>query len=154
MIVFYHHSSAQGVSVMWPGSTIPAPWANTTDPSKLIQVRRVQTLAFSIQKKKKNWQDNHVYYNLMLPLSYYSSWKQHWRKETKEARSTCLRPFSHPESTQWPRAWFGGSATTSWKGQRRHRFVFRRLSFWLNNLQTRGYNFICYIRVCIVMSLP
>ncbi|CAF94417.1 unnamed protein product, partial [Tetraodon nigroviridis] len=37
VIVFYHHPSAQHISVMWPGSKIPAPWANTTDPSKLIQ---------------------------------------------------------------------------------------------------------------------
>lgn len=44
VIVFYHHPAADGVPVMWPGSKIPAPWANTTEPSKLIQVRRIQTL--------------------------------------------------------------------------------------------------------------
>nr|XP_057916226.1 PI-PLC X domain-containing protein 2 isoform X2 [Doryrhamphus excisus] len=32
VIVFYHHPSAQGVPVMWPGNKIPAPWANTTEP--------------------------------------------------------------------------------------------------------------------------
>uniref|UniRef100_H2SI62 Phosphatidylinositol specific phospholipase C X domain containing 2 n=1 Tax=Takifugu rubripes TaxID=31033 RepID=H2SI62_TAKRU len=37
VIVFYHHPAADGVPVMWPGSKIPAPWANTTEPSKLIQ---------------------------------------------------------------------------------------------------------------------
>lgn len=34
---------------MWPGSKIPAPWANTTDPSKLVQVRRVGI--FNLEKK-------------------------------------------------------------------------------------------------------
>uniref|UniRef100_A0A672IPS1 PI-PLC X domain-containing protein 2-like n=1 Tax=Salarias fasciatus TaxID=181472 RepID=A0A672IPS1_SALFA len=37
VIVFYHHPSAQDVPVMWPGNKIPAPWANTTEPYKLIQ---------------------------------------------------------------------------------------------------------------------
>ncbi|XP_027861265.1 PI-PLC X domain-containing protein 2 [Xiphophorus couchianus] len=37
VIVFYHHPSAQGIPVMWPGNKIPAPWANTTEPNKLIQ---------------------------------------------------------------------------------------------------------------------
>ncbi|XP_051738026.1 PI-PLC X domain-containing protein 2 [Ctenopharyngodon idella] len=37
VLVFYHHPSAEGCSVMWPGSKIPAPWANTTDTTKLIQ---------------------------------------------------------------------------------------------------------------------
>lgn len=37
VIVFYHHPSAQGVPAMWPGNKIPAPWANTTEPYKLIQ---------------------------------------------------------------------------------------------------------------------
>ncbi|XP_041823831.1 PI-PLC X domain-containing protein 2 isoform X2 [Melanotaenia boesemani] len=37
VIVFYHHPSAQGIPVMWPGYKIPAPWANTTEPNKLIQ---------------------------------------------------------------------------------------------------------------------
>ncbi len=44
VIVFYHHPSGQDIPVMWPGSKIPAPWANTTEPSKLLQVRDVQTL--------------------------------------------------------------------------------------------------------------
>lgn len=30
---------------MWPGNKIPAPWANTTEPNKLLQVRNVQTPA-------------------------------------------------------------------------------------------------------------
>ncbi|XP_036935164.1 PI-PLC X domain-containing protein 2 isoform X2 [Acanthopagrus latus] len=37
VIVFYHHPTAQGISVMWPGNKIPAPWANTTEPNKLLQ---------------------------------------------------------------------------------------------------------------------
>ncbi|XP_077480424.1 PI-PLC X domain-containing protein 2 [Stigmatopora argus] len=37
VIVFYHHPSAEGAPAMWPGSKIPAPWANTTEPGKLIQ---------------------------------------------------------------------------------------------------------------------
>ncbi|KAI7792584.1 PI-PLC X domain-containing protein 2 [Triplophysa rosa] len=37
VLVFYHHPSAEGCPLMWPGSKIPAPWANTTDTSKLIQ---------------------------------------------------------------------------------------------------------------------
>ncbi|XP_067343181.1 PI-PLC X domain-containing protein 2 isoform X1 [Channa argus] len=37
VIVFYHHPSAQGIPVMFPGYKIPAPWANTTEPNKLIQ---------------------------------------------------------------------------------------------------------------------
>ncbi|KAI9542765.1 PI-PLC X domain-containing protein 2 [Dissostichus eleginoides] len=37
VIVFYHHPSAQGIPVMWPGNKIPAPWANTTEPNKLTQ---------------------------------------------------------------------------------------------------------------------
>ncbi|XP_034415767.1 PI-PLC X domain-containing protein 2 isoform X2 [Cyclopterus lumpus] len=37
VIVFYHHPSAQGIPVMWPGNKIPAPWANTTQPNKLTQ---------------------------------------------------------------------------------------------------------------------
>ncbi|MEQ2214439.1 hypothetical protein XENOCAPTIV_006868, partial [Xenoophorus captivus] len=40
VIVFYHHPSAQGIPVMWPGNKIPAPWANTTEPNKLIQTQR------------------------------------------------------------------------------------------------------------------
>lgn len=45
VIVFYHHQSAQGIHAMWPGGKIPAPWANTTEPGKLIQVRMIQILA-------------------------------------------------------------------------------------------------------------
>ncbi|XP_028825600.1 PI-PLC X domain-containing protein 2 [Denticeps clupeoides] len=37
VLVFYHHPSAEGCAQMWPGNKIPAPWANTTDVSKLIQ---------------------------------------------------------------------------------------------------------------------
>ncbi|XP_056155176.1 PI-PLC X domain-containing protein 2 [Lampris incognitus] len=37
VLVFYHHPSAEGSPVMWPGNKIPAPWANTTNPIKLIQ---------------------------------------------------------------------------------------------------------------------
>ncbi|CAL8321195.1 unnamed protein product [Boreogadus saida] len=37
VIVFYHHTSAQGCPVIWPGNKIPAPWANTTKPHKLIK---------------------------------------------------------------------------------------------------------------------
>lgn len=37
VLVFYHHPSAKSCPLMWPGSKIPAPWANTTDTTKLIQ---------------------------------------------------------------------------------------------------------------------
>ncbi|TSK98512.1 PI-PLC X domain-containing protein 2 [Bagarius yarrelli] len=37
VLVFYHHPSAEGCPLLWPGSKIPAPWANTTDTTKLIQ---------------------------------------------------------------------------------------------------------------------
>nr|XP_006628076.2 PREDICTED: PI-PLC X domain-containing protein 2-like [Lepisosteus oculatus] len=37
VLVFYHHPSAGGCSYLWPGSKIPAPWANTTDAYKLIE---------------------------------------------------------------------------------------------------------------------
>ncbi|KAK2814791.1 hypothetical protein Q7C36_023057 [Tachysurus vachellii] len=37
VLVFYHHPSAERCPLMWPGSNIPAPWANTTDTTKLIQ---------------------------------------------------------------------------------------------------------------------
>ncbi|KAG7487336.1 hypothetical protein MATL_G00022150 [Megalops atlanticus] len=37
VLVFYHHPSAEDCPFLWPGSRIPAPWANTTDTSKLIQ---------------------------------------------------------------------------------------------------------------------
>ncbi|XP_066538219.1 PI-PLC X domain-containing protein 2 [Hoplias malabaricus] len=37
VLVFYHHPAANGCSLMWPGNKIPAPWANTTDATKLIQ---------------------------------------------------------------------------------------------------------------------
>ncbi|MBN3276125.1 PLCX3 protein, partial [Polyodon spathula] len=37
VIVFYHHSSAENCPLLWPGTKIPAPWANTTDACKLIQ---------------------------------------------------------------------------------------------------------------------
>lgn len=44
VIVFYHHPSARGVPVMWPGDKIPAPWANTTEPGKLIRVSAFKCL--------------------------------------------------------------------------------------------------------------
>ncbi|CAJ1082398.1 PI-PLC X domain-containing protein 2-like [Xyrichtys novacula] len=37
VIVFYHHPSGKDNPIMWPGNKIPAPWANTTEPRKLIQ---------------------------------------------------------------------------------------------------------------------
>ncbi|KAG5268089.1 hypothetical protein AALO_G00208120 [Alosa alosa] len=37
VLVFYHHQSAEGCPLMWPGNNIPAPWANTTDTGKLIK---------------------------------------------------------------------------------------------------------------------
>uniref|UniRef100_A0A8C2IA01 Phosphatidylinositol-specific phospholipase C, X domain containing 2 n=1 Tax=Cyprinus carpio TaxID=7962 RepID=A0A8C2IA01_CYPCA len=37
VLVFYHHPTAESCPVIWPGSKIPAPWANTTDATKLIQ---------------------------------------------------------------------------------------------------------------------
>ncbi|KAM3860443.1 PI-PLC X domain-containing protein 2 [Diretmus argenteus] len=37
VFVFYHAPVADGIPVIWPGSKIPAPWANTTDPFKLIK---------------------------------------------------------------------------------------------------------------------
>ncbi|MFT7800307.1 PI-PLC X domain-containing protein 2-like [Arapaima gigas] len=37
VIVFYHHPCAATRPFLWPGSKIPAPWANTTDACKLIQ---------------------------------------------------------------------------------------------------------------------
>ncbi|KPP75409.1 PI-PLC X domain-containing protein 3-like [Scleropages formosus] len=37
VIVFYHHPCAEKRPFLWPGSKIPAPWANTTDACKLIQ---------------------------------------------------------------------------------------------------------------------
>ncbi|XP_061103925.1 PI-PLC X domain-containing protein 2-like [Conger conger] len=37
VIVFYHHPLADDCPHLWPGSKIPAPWANTTDANKLIQ---------------------------------------------------------------------------------------------------------------------
>ncbi|XP_006012562.1 PI-PLC X domain-containing protein 2 [Latimeria chalumnae] len=37
VLVFYHHPLAQEKPFLWPGKTMPAPWANTTDVYKLIQ---------------------------------------------------------------------------------------------------------------------
>ncbi|XP_034562501.1 PI-PLC X domain-containing protein 2 isoform X2 [Notolabrus celidotus] len=37
VIVFYHHASGNDSPIMWPGNKIPAPWANTTEPLKLMQ---------------------------------------------------------------------------------------------------------------------
>ncbi|XP_076868898.1 PI-PLC X domain-containing protein 2 [Brachyhypopomus gauderio] len=36
VLVFYHHLYAEGCPLVWPGAKIPAPWANTTDTTKLI----------------------------------------------------------------------------------------------------------------------
>ncbi len=37
VLVFYHHPMALEVPFLWPGQMMPAPWANTTDPEKLVQ---------------------------------------------------------------------------------------------------------------------
>uniref|UniRef100_A0A667ZK35 Phosphatidylinositol specific phospholipase C X domain containing 2 n=1 Tax=Myripristis murdjan TaxID=586833 RepID=A0A667ZK35_9TELE len=37
VLVFYHHPAAEGCPYLWPGNRIPAPWANTIDPIKLIK---------------------------------------------------------------------------------------------------------------------
>lgn len=37
VLVFYHHPMALDVPFLWPGQMMPSPWANTTDPEKLIQ---------------------------------------------------------------------------------------------------------------------
>lgn len=37
VLVFYHHPMALEVPFLWPGQMMPSPWANTTDPEKLIQ---------------------------------------------------------------------------------------------------------------------
>ncbi|KAG9332384.1 hypothetical protein JZ751_014980, partial [Albula glossodonta] len=37
VLAFYHHPSAQDCPFLWPGSRIPAPWANTTNADKLTQ---------------------------------------------------------------------------------------------------------------------
>ncbi|TRY89610.1 hypothetical protein DNTS_017785 [Danionella cerebrum] len=37
VLVFYHHASGEDCPQMWPGNKMPAPWANTTDTTKLIQ---------------------------------------------------------------------------------------------------------------------
>uniref|UniRef100_A0A4W5Q6N0 Phosphatidylinositol-specific phospholipase C, X domain containing 3 n=1 Tax=Hucho hucho TaxID=62062 RepID=A0A4W5Q6N0_9TELE len=37
VLVFYHSPMALEVPFLWPGQMMPAPWANTTDPEKLIQ---------------------------------------------------------------------------------------------------------------------
>ncbi|CAB1322287.1 unnamed protein product, partial [Coregonus sp. 'balchen'] len=37
VLVFYHSPMALEVPFLWPGQMMPAPWANTTDPDKLIQ---------------------------------------------------------------------------------------------------------------------
>ncbi|XP_071268461.1 PI-PLC X domain-containing protein 2 [Salvelinus alpinus] len=37
VIVFYHHPSAENCPLIWPGNKCPAPWANTTDTTKLFQ---------------------------------------------------------------------------------------------------------------------
>lgn len=37
VLVFYHHPMALEVPFLWPGQMMPSPWANTTDPEKLVQ---------------------------------------------------------------------------------------------------------------------
>ncbi|KAG9337165.1 hypothetical protein JZ751_029645 [Albula glossodonta] len=37
VLVFYHNPVALEVPFLWPGQMMPAPWANTTDPEKLVQ---------------------------------------------------------------------------------------------------------------------
>ncbi|KAI1904942.1 hypothetical protein AGOR_G00010870 [Albula goreensis] len=37
VLVFYHNPVALEVPFLWPGQMMPSPWANTTDPEKLIQ---------------------------------------------------------------------------------------------------------------------
>ncbi|XP_071399162.1 PI-PLC X domain-containing protein 3, partial [Centroberyx affinis] len=37
VLVFYHNPMALEVPFLWPGQMMPAPWANTTDPEKLVQ---------------------------------------------------------------------------------------------------------------------
>ncbi|KAJ8260743.1 hypothetical protein COCON_G00164660 [Conger conger] len=37
VLVFYHHPVALDVPFLWPGQMMPAPWANTPDPEKLLQ---------------------------------------------------------------------------------------------------------------------
>lgn len=37
VLVFYHNPMALEVPFLWPGQMMPSPWANTTDPDKLIQ---------------------------------------------------------------------------------------------------------------------
>uniref|UniRef100_A0A672QFG8 Phosphatidylinositol-specific phospholipase C, X domain containing 3 n=1 Tax=Sinocyclocheilus grahami TaxID=75366 RepID=A0A672QFG8_SINGR len=37
VLVFYHNPMALEVPFLWPGQMMPSPWANTTDPEKLIQ---------------------------------------------------------------------------------------------------------------------
>ncbi|XP_043928379.1 PI-PLC X domain-containing protein 2-like [Protopterus annectens] len=37
VLIFYHHPLAHSYSFLWPGATIPAPWANTADVTKLVQ---------------------------------------------------------------------------------------------------------------------
>ncbi|XP_072717008.1 PI-PLC X domain-containing protein 3 [Ciconia boyciana] len=48
VLVFYHSPVALEVPFLWPGQMMPAPWANTTDPEKLIQF-----LQASITERRK-----------------------------------------------------------------------------------------------------
>ncbi|KAJ7415259.1 hypothetical protein WISP_78996 [Willisornis vidua] len=48
VLVFYHSPVAVEVAFLWPGQMMPAPWANTTDPEKLIQF-----LQASITERRK-----------------------------------------------------------------------------------------------------
>uniref|UniRef100_A0A8C6TSZ2 Phosphatidylinositol-specific phospholipase C, X domain containing 3 n=1 Tax=Neogobius melanostomus TaxID=47308 RepID=A0A8C6TSZ2_9GOBI len=49
VLVFYHHPMALEVPFLWPGQMMPSPWANTTDPEKLIQF--LQTSVTDRRKK-------------------------------------------------------------------------------------------------------
>ncbi|XP_053168701.1 PI-PLC X domain-containing protein 2 [Hemicordylus capensis] len=37
VLIFYHHPLYEGYPFLWPGKTMPAPWANTTNVHKLLQ---------------------------------------------------------------------------------------------------------------------
>lgn len=37
VLIFYHHPLFEEFSFLWPGHTMPAPWANTTNVHKLLQ---------------------------------------------------------------------------------------------------------------------
>ncbi|XP_024910289.1 PI-PLC X domain-containing protein 2 isoform X2 [Cynoglossus semilaevis] len=61
VIVFYHHPSGCGNPALWPGHKIPAPWANTTEPNKLIQFLQ------STLKKREKQGSFHVSQAILTP---------------------------------------------------------------------------------------